>query len=67
MGYAWFKKGFRTRVAYRLGFEYFYLYTAASPGGESFTLLINGVNKEKTSRPLHNVKTIKNSAKIKAF
>lgn len=46
IGHAWFKKGSRTRIPYKLGFKSFYLYTAASDTGEDYTLIIDAVNKE---------------------
>lgn len=45
IGRAWFKKGSRTRITHKLGFKSFYLYTAASTTGDTFTLIANTVDK----------------------
>lgn len=45
IGYAWFKKGSRTRIPYKLGFKSFYVYTAASTSGDDFTLIADSVDK----------------------
>lgn len=45
IGHGWFKKGERTEVAVKLGFENFYVYSAVNPvTGEDFTLMIPNVN-----------------------
>jgi transposase len=46
IGYAWFKKRSRTRIPYKLGFKYFYVYSAVSTHGDNFSLIADGVNKE---------------------
>jgi DDE superfamily endonuclease len=46
IGCAWYKKGTRTRIPYKLGFKYFYVYSAVSTKGDNFSLIIDGVNKE---------------------
>lgn len=45
LGFSWFKKGIRTPVDIKLGFESFYLYSAVEPAtGYDFTLLFPFVN-----------------------
>ncbi len=45
MGHSWRKKGQRTQVKIRLGFENFYLYSSINPcDGKSFTLLMPNVD-----------------------
>lgn len=47
VGHGWFKKGSRTEVNIKLGFENFYLYSSVEPKtGEDFTLLLPYVNTE---------------------
>lgn len=47
MGHGWFKKGVRTPVKIKLGFQSFYLYSAINPKtGKDFTLLLPHVNTE---------------------
>ena len=47
IGHGWFKTGSRTEVKKKLGFQNFYLYTAASPKtGSEFSLLTPYVNTE---------------------
>ena len=47
IGHGWFQKGTRSTVAVKLGFQNFYLYTAASPSsGESFSLILPNVGTE---------------------
>jgi hypothetical protein len=44
---AWYKKGSRTRVKVKLGFENFYLYSSVNPqDGRHFTLLLPWVNTD---------------------
>jgi transposase len=45
LGHGWFKKGSRTPVKVKLGFQNFYLYSAINPSsGEDFTLILPKVN-----------------------
>lgn len=45
IGHGWFKKGARTTVDVKLGFENFYLYSAInSSRGEDFTMIVSKVN-----------------------
>ena len=47
VGHAWYKKGIRTAVKVKLGYENFYLYSAVNPkAGKDFTLLLPKVNTE---------------------
>lgn len=47
LGHGWFKKGKRTNVPIKLGFENFYIYSAISPStGNDFTLVIPHVNTD---------------------
>jgi transposase len=46
-GLAWYKKGSRTRVKVKLGFENFYLYSSVNPqDGSHFTLLLPWINTD---------------------
>lgn len=45
LGYGWFKRGSRTNVPIKLGFENFYVYSAVNPiTGNDFTLIAPNVN-----------------------
>jgi transposase len=45
LGHGWFKKGSRTSVPIKLGFDNFYVYSAINPmSGEDFTLIAPNVN-----------------------
>ena len=45
IGHGWFKKGKRTSVKIKLGFQNFYIYSAVNPtSGESFTLKLPRVD-----------------------
>jgi hypothetical protein len=45
IGHGWFKRGVRTPVEVKLGFQNFYLYSAANPKtGEDFTLIAPNAN-----------------------
>ena len=47
VGRGWFKKGIRTPVKVKLGFQNFYLYTSADPAtGNHFSYLLPKVNTE---------------------
>lgn len=47
MGHGWFATGKRSRIAFKLGFKYFYVYSAVEPAtGEVFNLLLPKVNAE---------------------
>ena len=47
LGHGWLKKGVRTQVKVKLGFENFYVYSAVSPiSGEDFTLTAPKVNTD---------------------
>jgi hypothetical protein len=47
VGHGWFKKGERTPVNVKLGFENFYIYSAVNPFENSdFTLKMSGVNTD---------------------
>lgn len=47
VGHGWFKKGKRTAVAVKLGYENFYVYSAVNAiTGEDFTLIIPNVNTD---------------------
>lgn len=44
-GHGWFKKGERTSIKIKLGFQNFYIYSAVNPiSGESFTLKLPNVD-----------------------
>ncbi len=46
-GLGWFKKGTKTQVKVKLGFQNFYLYSAVNPdSGKNFTLLLPSVNTD---------------------
>lgn len=50
LGHGWFKTGKRSRIAVKLGFKNFYVYTAVEPAtGETFTLLLPKVNADMMS------------------
>lgn len=50
ISHGWFKKGSRSRVKFKLGFKYFYVYSAVEPQtGEVFTLFLPRVNAENMS------------------
>lgn len=45
IGHGWFKKGTRTEIKIKLGFQNFYLYSAVNPQtGQDFTLMLPKVN-----------------------
>ena len=45
LGHGWFKKGSRTSMSIKLGFENFYIYSAiSSTNGDDFTLIAPNVN-----------------------
>ena len=44
IGCAWFKKGTRTRIPYKLGFKY--VYSAVSANRDNFSLILDKVKKE---------------------
>lgn len=47
LGYGWFKKGVRTKVAIKLGFQNFYVYSAVEPmTGKDFSLIVSHVNTD---------------------
>ena len=47
VGHAWYKRGIRTPVKVKLGYESFYLYSAVNPKtGRDFTLLLPKVNTQ---------------------
>jgi hypothetical protein len=47
IAHGWFRKGSRTPVNVKLGFENFYVYTAVNPfEGEDFTMIIPNVNSD---------------------
>jgi transposase len=47
IGHGWFKKGSRTPVKVKLGFQNFYLYSAVDPeSGKDFTLMLPNVNTD---------------------
>lgn len=47
IGHGWFKKGSRTAVNVKLGFENFYIYSAVNPRtGEDFTLIFPNANSD---------------------
>jgi transposase len=47
LGHGWFKKGSRTPVKVKIGFQNFYLYSAVNPNsGEDFTLILPKVNTD---------------------
>jgi transposase len=47
LGYGWFKKGSRTEIKVKLGFQNFYLYSAVNPKtGEDFTCQIPHINTD---------------------
>jgi transposase len=66
IGHGWFKKGTRTPVNVKLGFENFYVYSAVNPKtGEDFTLFFSNANSdclnaylEKLNEYLENRKII---------
>lgn len=43
IGHAWFRTGSRARIPYKLGFKYFYLYSATSDTGEIYTMIADAV------------------------
>jgi transposase len=45
LGYGWFRKGSRTQVKAKMGFQNFYVYSAVNPiTGDDFTLMMPNVN-----------------------
>jgi putative transposase len=47
IGHGWFKKGSRTAVNVKLGFENFYVYSAVCPGtGEDYTLIFPNADSD---------------------
>jgi len=47
IGHGWFKKGERSRVAVKLGFQSFYIYSAVAPkDGSDYTVLLPYINTE---------------------
>ncbi|WP_425361806.1 transposase [Candidatus Tisiphia endosymbiont of Mystacides longicornis] len=45
LGHGWFRKGIRTQVKIKIGFQNFYVYSAVNPiTGDDFSLMMPNVN-----------------------